>query len=383
MSLTLLGLCAASALSVCLYLFVAYQARGVPVLKASERVEPSEWPRVSLILPARNEALTIEAALSSLLLSDYPDLEVHLVNDRSTDATGELLDAIASRDPRLVVHHVSALPSGWLGKLHAMHIASRAVSGEYVIYADADVHFAPKAIKSAVAWAEGERLDMLALIPKMTSEGLLLSATLGSFGGLFLAGTKARQVNRGKPGAYAGVGAFNMVRRSVFERSAGWEWLKGEIADDLGLAYIMHEAGAAARIAMAPELLSLRWYESLTDFVLGLEKNIFPVVARFSALRALVLATGAMVLPLSPLMLLSSELAWAGALTLSVNALLCYLAHPRSVRRLAYLLSPLAPIVMAFIMTRSTLKALKSGQVEWRGTRYDLDTLKASQRVVI
>nr|ACU26480.1 glycosyltransferase [uncultured bacterium HF186_25m_13D19] len=378
-----LSLCAISLLSLMVYLVVFYRARGVPELIETTVTPCATWPTVSLIVPACNEASTIEAALRSILACAYPALEVLVVNDRSTDATGAMIDDVARGDARVVVHHIEALPEGWLGKVHAMHIASREAKGDYVIYADADVHLAPGALQAAVAWAERERIDMMALIPKMHAEGVLLNATLGGFGGFFLAGTNARAVNRDSEEAYAGVGAFSMVRRSVFEASPGWEWLRLEIADDLGLALMMHRAGARGRIALAPRLLSLRWYTSLGGFIRGLEKNMFPVVARFSPLRACVITVGALMMPLSPLLLLFGPYAWLGGLTLGLNGLLCFFANPAGARPLAYLLSPLAPCVMALILMRSTFKALIHGTVSWRGTRYDLASLKTNQRVHI
>ncbi|MEK7768052.1 MAG: glycosyltransferase family A protein, partial [bacterium] len=113
--------------------------------------EPAAWPRLSVLVPACNEADTLEPALETLLRSDYPDLEVILVDDRSTDGTGAVVDRLAARDARIVPVHVAALPPGWLGKVHAMHVALPHATGEWLLFSDADVHAAPDTIRRAVA----------------------------------------------------------------------------------------------------------------------------------------------------------------------------------------------------------------------------------------
>ena len=101
------------------------------------------WPSVSVIVPSRNEERAVEAATRALLAQDYPSLEVVAIDDRSTDATGRLLDALAAQDERLVVRHVTALPEGWLGKNYAMARGAEGARGEWLLFTDGDVLFAP------------------------------------------------------------------------------------------------------------------------------------------------------------------------------------------------------------------------------------------------
>src|SRR5438105_2268588 len=103
--------------------------RGVPLLARLEPPEPARWPRVSVIIPACNEAATIEQALHSRVAEGYPDAEYLVVDDRSTDDTGAIIDRLARADPRIVPLHVRELPAGWLGKLHAMHVALARATG--------------------------------------------------------------------------------------------------------------------------------------------------------------------------------------------------------------------------------------------------------------
>src|SRR5512133_478831 len=106
----------------------------------------SPQPRVSLIVSALNEAATIEPALRSLLAIDYPDLELIVINDRSTDATPAIIERVAADAPRMRVVHLRELPSGWLGKNHALHQGAAIATGDYLLFTDADAVFAPSAV---------------------------------------------------------------------------------------------------------------------------------------------------------------------------------------------------------------------------------------------
>ncbi len=101
--------------------------------------QPVAWPRVSIIVPARDEEAKIDAAMRSKLAIDYPNLEIIAVDDRSQDATGVLLDRLAAVDSRLTVVHLDSIADGWLGKSHAMHVAANRATGDYLVFTDADV----------------------------------------------------------------------------------------------------------------------------------------------------------------------------------------------------------------------------------------------------
>jgi cellulose synthase/poly-beta-1,6-N-acetylglucosamine synthase-like glycosyltransferase len=127
-------------------------------------------PRVSIIVPARHEEDDIEQSLTRLLQLDYDNYEVIAVNDRSTDRTGEIMERVAHRPDghgRLRVIHHRELPSGWLGKTHAMWTATNAASGEWLLFTDADVLFKPDSLGRAVAYAEAEKADHVVLFTQM------------------------------------------------------------------------------------------------------------------------------------------------------------------------------------------------------------------------
>ena len=167
-----------------------YAVRAVPSLARAVPPDASPGPnppRVSVIVPACNEARSIESAVRSLLRQDYPNLEVVLVNDRSTDETGEIMNRLATEYPQVTVVHIDRLPGGWLGKNHALWAGGRHASGEILLFTDADVHFDPTTIRRAVAFMEQRRLDHLTLAPDLTVRGYWLEAWVAFFIMAFLA----------------------------------------------------------------------------------------------------------------------------------------------------------------------------------------------------
>ena len=130
------------------------------------------WPGLTVIFAARDEAAHVEAATRSILAQDYPALEVIAIDDRSMDATGAILDRLEADDRRLRVVHVRELPPGWLGKTHALHTAAATASSTWLLFTDADVAFAPGALRRAIAWAECDGADHLTVVPEFIVEGV-------------------------------------------------------------------------------------------------------------------------------------------------------------------------------------------------------------------
>src|SRR6266496_1404042 len=247
--------------------------RSVPVLADTAAPAPPRWPRVSVIIPACNEAADVEEAVRSRLKDDYPELEVVLVDDRSTDGTGEIVDRLALEDGRVRAVHVVELPSEWLGKLYALDRGARIASGELLLFSDADVHVAPGALRRAVSLMEADRLDHLGVLPQLWSSGLLLDAVFSAFFRLVWLAARPWAVRDPRSSAAFGVGAFNLVRREAFERSPGFEYLKLEQADDAALGQMLKRSGARCAVANGRGDVGLHFYRSLRDMARGVEKT--------------------------------------------------------------------------------------------------------------
>jgi cellulose synthase/poly-beta-1,6-N-acetylglucosamine synthase-like glycosyltransferase len=173
------------------------------------------WPSVTVIVPAKDEAEAIQASLQSLLANDYPNLRVVAVDDRSTDATGALMEQLATAPGtrgRLSVLHVKELPAGWMGKPHAMALAAESAETDWLLFTDADVIFAPDALRRAIAFAEMSGADHCVVYPTLILKRWTERMLIAFFQSVSALGGRPWKVS--DPEArrdYIGVGAFNMI----------------------------------------------------------------------------------------------------------------------------------------------------------------------------
>jgi cellulose synthase/poly-beta-1,6-N-acetylglucosamine synthase-like glycosyltransferase len=355
--------------------------RSVPTLSAVHAPPPTRWPRLSLIIPARNEERTLEPALRSKLANAYPELELVLVNDRSTDATGAVAESFARTEPRLQVVQVEQLPEGWLGKVHAMQRGLERASGEWVLFSDADIHLAPGVLERVIAYAEHEGLDHVCILPSLTSPGFVLRATLSTFFRLVCTFGRLWAVRDPRSSAAVGVGAFNLVRRSALARTPGLEWLKMEIGDDMALGVMLKRSGARQVVLNGRSEVSLEFYPSYRALTRALEKNgasmPFPVLL-VGNLLLVVLEWGLLAGVLSgytPLVLLGAG-TWGVGSAVALG-LARWLGFSRGPVPLPFL--GMLPLVWATL--RSGTLALVRGGVVWRDTFYPTSAVRAGLRL--
>jgi hypothetical protein len=360
----------------------------VPHLDRISAPEPDVWPKLSVIIPACNEAQTIEAAIATILQQDYPNLEILLIDDRSADDTGRIIDAIAAADPRIRAIHVTELPAGWLGKVHALHRGCLAAGGQWLLLTDADVHFAPGVLRRVVAASVHRQWDHLAAAPEIWPNGLLLDAAVSSFLRSFCVGMRIWAVENPRSGAFIGVGAFNLLRREAFERTAGFEWLRLEVADDVGVGLLMKQSGARCGVVNAVGHVGLHWYPSLAKMLVGAEKA-FGSAGGCSVWRLLLGGAVGLLLEAAPWVVLGAAV-WFGSLGLGAAAGLMVLAHVVSAvalnrwARRKILPGILTPIVMPLALVallRTTWLGWRRGGVVWRGTLYPSRELRRHKRV--
>ncbi|MBI2512243.1 MAG: glycosyltransferase [Opitutae bacterium] len=344
---------------------------------------PAHWPRVSIVFAARNEAATVGAAVPTMLALDYPDLELVAVNDRSEDRTGEILDALATREPRLRVDYVRELPPGWLGKNHALHHGAQRATGEWILFTDADVHFRPDALRRAIAHAEARSLDHLAAAPQLHSSagrgGHLLGICVGAFSLTFALFLRPWKIADPRSRAHGGVGAFNLVRASAYRARGGHAPLRLRPDDDIKLGKPMKSHGGRSEFALGAGAISVAWYASVGELVRGLTKNAFAGVDY----RAWMILGGVAAHGLFFLWPVAA-LAWTSGTTWMVYAaavalmLLVAVDNQRfgSGRRWHGLLFPLGLVVFDYILLRSMVVTLWQRGIVWRGTHYPLEALR-------
>ena len=368
-----------------LLLFVV--VAGVDILIGLSRIEPlagvaprsGPGPLVTLITAARDEARGIEAAARSLLAQDYSALEFVMVDDRSTDRTGAILDGLAAQDPRVRVVHVGELPPGWLGKNHALARGAAAARGEWLLFADADIVMDPTTIARAMQYVERRGLDHLTLLPELVMPGILLKAFVSSFV-IWLAGF-LRPWRARDPGSrrFVGVGAFNLVRAGSYAAAGGHQPIRLRPDDDLKLGQILKRSGARQDLVQGRGLVSVEWYHSLGEAIDGLMKNAVaageytPVLLVLGALAYLLIGLG----PVSAAVLGDGVLRILGLVT----AGLLFLIHLRGAREAGAplrgaLLYPVVSVIFAWIGVRALALNLWQGGISWRGTFYPLSELR-------
>jgi len=369
------------------YLIIAIKR--LPVFRKQHAPMPEVWPRLSVVIPACNEADTLESAVATLLQQDYPDLEIILVDDRSTDGTHEIIDRLAHQDPRIRAVHVETLPRGWLGKVHALHRGVGQASGDWLLFTDADVHFASGTLRRAVALVLHQRVDHLALIPQTIQKSFWLEVAVSTFGLLFFITTRAASVNRPDSKAFVGIGAFNLVNAERFHRTLGFEWLRLEPGDDVGLGMMIKQAGGTTHLAFAYEDLFVRWYPSVAAMFKGLEKNLFGPGSDYRWWLMILQVGMIWALVVAPYLSLALGLTrgvaplWiAGAVAISMHLIFSvFFVAEQKTKSLSVLLFPVGLFLITAMMLRAGYQCVKNGGIDWRGTHYPLEQLRTGQRV--
>ncbi len=325
---------------------------------------------VSIIIPARNEARAIERTLRAFLAQNYDAFEVIVIDDCSTDATGDIARALA--DPRLIVIAGDEPPSGWLGKPWAMHQGSRIARGELLLFVDADVHYEPDALRAAVAHIERDRdIAMVALLPYFEMRGLgenIAMPALSMFGFTLLPANRTRAVTLA-----VGAGTGNLVRREAYERVGGHEALKNVIIDDIGLARLLRSSDEITEAVRADELVNIRMYHGGNEILHGFTKNAFAFVNRsyVATVPFLLLIIGSGIVPYCAA-LTGDVFAISTVALISVVRLILF-------ANLGYRLDnalfchPLMVASWLIIFGRSIWKTGIRGELEWRGRTYDVE----------
>ncbi len=345
-----------------------------------------DLPSLSVVVPARNEAATIEAALRSLLALEYPGLTVVAVDDRSTDATGEILDRVAKEPAaagKLRVIHVRELPPDWLGKTHAMWLGAQQTQSEWILFTDADCVFHREALRRAIHYAEFTRTDHLVLMPTLVAHswGEKMMIAFLQVAGAFA--VRPWKVPDPEARDFIGAGAFNLVRRSTYENIGTFEALRMQIVDDLKLGETIKRARFRQDVVLGPGLLTLRWFEGVLGLVRNVEKNMFALL-RFRVTLVLAACVGLLFVNVWSFLGLLVAPGWSRAPFALAIALIAirYRQNERvsGVPAIAFLTNPIAAVLTALAALRSAFAVLRDGAVTWRGTKYPVDELRKASR---
>ncbi len=338
-------------------------------------------PSLSIVVPARDEERSIERCVRSLLAQRYiDDLEVIVIDDRSTDRTRAILDTIAAEDPRLRIFTGEEMPEGWVGKPWALAQAERHAHGDWLLFTDADSHHGPLAAATTLWYATKFGADAISLATHQELgtfwERASVPTILGTL--VFVSGPFGAINDPAQPVKAIANGQYILVSRAAYDALGGHAALAGEIVEDVAFARRLKEDGRFRYLLLGGhELASVRMYRSLPEIWSGFTKNIY-----FGAggdLRAL---AGAVVFLLTtsavPIALCARNAARRKPLlALEAFASLGTIvaAQAFGMRRAGFSprlapLQPLGTLLFAAITLNSTFAVLSGRGVAWRGRRY-------------
>lgn len=336
--------------------------------------------RCSVIVAARDEAARIEQTARRLLAQRGVEVELIVVDDRSADRTGEILGRLAKEDARLRVLRIEALPERWLGKCHACHVGALAATGEWILFTDADCWSKPDVLLRAIRLAEREGVDHVTLTsglaaksPGLRAGSLLFHLSIANW----ISG-----VNRDRPKAHVGFGAFNLVRATAYRQCGGYEALRLTVLDDVKLGLLLRRAGKRTRAFVGGDDVEALWGTRLWDSVKLMEKNHF---AALDFNLPLALSIGGFIMLLMGSVVLGAVSGTGPGLVAALSPFFLVIPAAVLARRLRWPW-PIAlgvpftvPIVLACSLLNSTIKTVWRGGIRWRETFYPLEVLRAGR----
>ena len=358
---------------------VAYGALLLPWIKDFPPAADRDCPRISLIFAARDEEEKLPAALATLMAIDYPHLEIIAVNDRSQDRTEKILDDFALRHERLRVAHVDSLPAGWLGKTHALQTGYEHSTGDWLLFTDADVRFAPEVVRRSVSLMNERALDHLTLFGDVDMEGFWEKVLITFFGLAFHVATDPYRVADPDSWTYVGVGAFQLLKRSAYEAAGTHRRLAMEVVDDMKLGKIVKQAGFRSSVGLAQEGVVVRWHAGLGNLISGVTKNFFAALG-YNVGLAVLAAIAMLLLNVAPFVAIFISHGWIRLLAVAAVVIaLGFHVGVDIVMRVSPLYAlthPIGAALFCYMLLRSTVITLWQGGVTWRDTFYPLDELK-------
>lgn len=347
---------------------------------------PDDAPRLSVVVPARNEEAHIGPCLQSLLGQDYPNLEIVVVDDRSEDRTARIVEAMAQSDTRIRLRKLTELPPGWAGKTHALYKGIAESHGDYLCLTDADGRMTnPRTLSITMEHARTETADLLSLLPKMVFGGFWEHFLQPICAGVLVVWFRPERVNDpAKKTAFAN-GQFLLLKRDAYEALGTYEAFKDSIIEDMDLARRIKSTGRRLVVVPSRGLMAVRMYTSRRELTRGWVRiflGCFPSLFRILPpilvllLRGLTL-TVITALGWSMFGLGASPPPWwlACAITASAGlaAQLVMLAryyHLAGTRWRLGLLYPIGCLIVLLLLLQAMLRRLTGGKVVWKGTHY-------------
>ncbi len=353
-------------------------------LDAYAPVPRGDAPPLSVVIPARDEARNIEACVRSVLASDYPRLEVVVVDDHSTDGTGDIVRRLAAEDARVRVVDAPPLPEGWFGKQWACQTGARAATGDLLCFTDADTRHGPELLSRSVGAMRARGADLFTVASHQSAESFwekvvqpyVFSILLSRYGGMEAMSRSTKPLDK------IANGQFLLMSRRTYDALGGHEAVRDHVAEDLRFAQLVTERGMQAHMLLARDHLTTRMYTSLGEIRRGWGKNVYaggrdtmplgPVTSKIFPwifpLPALVPLIPTTCFVLGALGIWGQGALLFGSIAGAAN-LLFYMAVYAFARLnpLWALLHPLAAVTFSWICAEA---AWRGSRVQWKGRGY-------------
>jgi glycosyltransferase involved in cell wall biosynthesis len=352
--------------------------RKIDALEDADKLE--NGPLLSVIVAARNEENQIRASILSQLEQTYRNVEWILVNDRSTDSTGLVMEELKKDDQRISVLHIEGLPKGWLGKNNALYQGFLKTSGKWLLFTDADVKFEKEAFAKALHYFEKHKLDHLTVAPNLSAKTFWLKSFVAFFLFGFSYFKRPWAANNPKSKVGTGIGAFNLVSKEAYSSFGTHKMVKMRPDDDLQLGMRMKQAGYAQRIVTALTLVEVEWYGSLQEAFIGLEKNTFAGL-HYRVSMVFFAISGVFITNVLPFITLFSADKIIVLLSLGI-ILLSGIHYVMVIKKMTifspvmFLVLPVTALLFIYSIIRASYLTYKRGGIMWRGTLYKLRELR-------
>jgi glycosyltransferase involved in cell wall biosynthesis len=337
-------------------------------------------PPLAIIIAVRNEEEDLEKALQSVCHINYTNHRVIVVNDRSTDRTAEILQGFSLQYQQLRVTTINTLPDGWLGKNNALYQGYLSSTEEWILFADADIVFHPDAINKAVGYAVKQQLDHLTILPELISRSAILNSVFATLSIMLMTAMKPWEAKNPKSKASSGIGAFNLVRRTGYEKMGTHVRIKLRPDDDLQLGQIMKKEGLRQDVLAGKGYVCLEWYKNLGELGRGVQKNSF-AVANYSFAKAIfnvlnMLLTVALPMPLMFIFGDTAIRIMAGIM-LAFHIIYMVIVPPNK-WWYAFMI-PFSAFFLAWHFLKASITTVVRGGIYWRESFYSLKMLKGKE----
>jgi glycosyltransferase involved in cell wall biosynthesis len=351
--------------------------RRLPAMESMNAATLRNLMKCSVVIAARDEEARIEQTMRHLLAQRGVELELIVVDDRSTDRTSEILRRLANEDTRIQVKRVDVLPEGWLGKCHACDVGASVAGAEWILFTDADCWLKPDVLARALCVAERDGVDHITMASGLAGGSIGLKAAHLMF--LISLANWFSGVNRDRPKSYMGIGAFNLVRADAYRQCGGYKALRLTVVDDMKLGLLLRRAGKRTRAFLGGDDAECYWRTTAWGTVKIMEKNYFAALDY----RVGLVVTGSVFVILVFAILFSGLISGTAAgLAAALSPLVLILPGGILARRLGWSWSSAIFIPFMFplflhAVLNSTFVTLRQGGIRWRETFYPLESLRA------